>query len=129
MVTALARQGRELAKQLLLIQTGAVTFTAIVMAILFNIEWGKASLVGGGIFIIASGVFALFAFMFSGAQQAKLVAASFYVGEILKIIITVVLFSVVFVYTQVELIPLMLSYLLVSGINTFAPVFFTNNTK
>ncbi len=129
MVAALARSGRELAKRLLLIQTGAVIFMATAMAALFNIEWGKASLVGGGIFIIANAAFALFAFMFSGALLAKLVAASFYIGEVFKIIITVVLFSVVFVYTQVELVPLMLTYLLVSGINIFAPVFFINNTK
>ncbi len=129
MIAALARPGRELAKRLLLIQTGVVIFTAIVMAALFNVEWGKASLLGGSIFIIANAAFALFAFMFSGAQLAKLVATSFYIGEVLKIIITVVLFSVVFVYTQVELIPLMLTYLLVSGINIFAPVFFINNTK
>ncbi len=129
MVTALARPGRELAKRLLLIQCSAVIFTATVMATLFNFEWGKASLIGGSIFIIAHGAFALFAFMFSGAQFAKLVAASFYIGEVLKIIITVVLFSMVFVYTQVEVIPLKLTYLLVLGINIFAPVFFINNTK
>ncbi|MCW8335102.1 F0F1 ATP synthase subunit I [Vibrio sp. SCSIO 43135] len=129
MVAALARPGRELAKRLLMIQASAVIFTAIAMAAAFNVEWGKASLIGGGIFVIANAVFALCAFMFSGARLAKLVAASFYAGEALKLVITAVLFSLVYVYMQVELVPLKLTYLLVLGINICAPVLFINNKK
>ena len=58
-----------------------------------------------------------------------MVAASFYTGEALKILITVALFSVVYMYTDVELVPLKLTYLLVLGINIFAPVLFINNNK
>ncbi|MEZ9895700.1 ATP synthase subunit I, partial [Vibrio lentus] len=68
-------------------------------------------------------------FLFCGARATKLVAASFYAGEVLKILITVLLFSIVYMYMQVELIPLKLTYLLVLGINIFAPVLFINNKK
>ncbi len=129
MVTALARPGRELAKHLLLIQVSAVMFVAAGMAFAVNVDWGIAALIGGGIFVIANAVFALFAFMFSGARAAKRIAASFYTGEALKILITVALFSVVYMYMQVELVPLKLTYLLVLGINIFAPVLFINNKK
>ncbi|GAK87201.1 ATP synthase protein I [Vibrio ponticus] len=129
MVAALARPGRELAKQLLMIQLGAVTLVAAGMAATVNIEWGLSALIGGGICVLANAVFALCAFMFSGARAAKKVAASFYTGEVLKILITVVLFSFAYMYIQVELVPLKLTYLLALGINICAPVLFINNKK
>ena len=129
MVAALARPGRELAKQLLLIQLGAVMVVATGMTVVVNAEWGFSALIGGGIFVIANAVFALFAFMFSGARAAKRITASFYTGEALKILITIALFSAAYMYVQVELVPLKLTYLLVLGINIFAPVLFINNKK
>lgn len=129
MVAALARPGRELAKQLLMLQLGAVTLVAAGMAATVNLEWGLSALIGGGIFVIANAVFALCAFAFSGARAAKKVAASFFTGEALKILITVVLFSLVYMYIQVELVPLKLTYLLALGINICAPVLFINNNK
>ncbi|MGY5540073.1 F0F1 ATP synthase subunit I [Vibrio brasiliensis] len=129
MVAALARPGRELAKQLLMIQLSAVTLLAAGMAVAVNAEWGLSALIGGGIFVIANAVFALCAFMFSGARAAKRIAVSFYTGEVLKILITVVLFTVAYMYMQVELVPLKLTYLLALGINICAPVLFINNKK
>ncbi|KLN65228.1 F0F1 ATP synthase subunit I [Vibrio sp. VPAP30] len=129
MVAALARPGRELAKQLLMIQFGAVTLLAVGMAIAVNADWGLSALIGGGIFVIANAVFALCAFMFSGARAAKRITASFYAGEALKILITVILFTVAYMYMQVELVPLKLTYLLALGINICAPVLFINNKK
>ncbi|QXO17409.1 MULTISPECIES: F0F1 ATP synthase subunit I [Vibrio] len=129
MVAALARPGRELAKRLLMIQFGAAIVVAAGMAIAVNAEWGISALIGGGIFVIANAVFALCAFMFSGARAAKRITASFYTGEALKILITIALFSAAYMYMQVELVPLKLTYLLVLGINIFAPVLFINNKK
>jgi ATP synthase protein I len=67
--------------------------------------------------------------MYSGARSAKKITVSFYTGEALKILITVALFTVAYVYMQVELVPLKLTYLLALGINIFAPVLFINNKK
>lgn len=129
MVAALARPGRELAKRLLMIQFGAVTLMAAGMAVAVNAEWGLSALIGGGIFVVANAVFALFAFMYGGARAAKRIANSFYAGEALKILITVALFSAAYMYIQVELVPLKLTYLLALGINICAPVLFINNKK
>lgn len=129
MVVTLAKPGRLLAKRLLLIQLSVTTVMTIGMSIAVSASWGMSALVGGSIFIIANSVFSKCAFMFSGARAAKMVAAFFYLGEVLKILITIVLFSIVYVYTEVELVPLKLTYLLVLGSNIFAPVFFINNRK
>jgi ATP synthase protein I len=99
------------------------------MVTTINVDWGISALIGGGIFVIANTAFALCAFLFSGARAAKLVVASFYSGEVLKILLTVALFSVVYLYAEVELVPLKLTYLLVLGINILAPVLFINNNK
>ncbi|BAX51416.1 TPA: F0F1 ATP synthase subunit I [Photobacterium damselae] len=129
MVSALVRPGRQLAKRLLLLQSGVVLATAILAAFAVNIDWGISAFIGGGIFIVAQAVFACCAFMFSGARKARLVMASFYGGEVLKILITVILFAVVYLYTEVDLLPLKLTYLLALGINIFGPVLFINNNK
>ncbi|WED21838.1 F0F1 ATP synthase subunit I [Vibrio sp. JC009] len=129
MVAALARPGRALAKRLLLIQSGVVILVAAGMALAVNADWGISALIGGGIFVIANAVFALFAFMFSGARAARAVTVSFYTGETLKILITVILFSAAYMYMKVELVPLKTTYLLALGINIFLPAFFINNKK
>ncbi|MDB1122586.1 F0F1 ATP synthase subunit I [Vibrio algarum] len=126
MVARLVQPGRTLAKRLLLIQSSVVTFVAAGMALVVNVEWGLSALIGGGIFVLANAVFAFFAFMFSGARAAKAVTASFYTGEALKILITVILFSAAYMYMQVELVPLKLTYLLALGINIFLPALFIN---
>ncbi|USD65292.1 F0F1 ATP synthase subunit I [Vibrio sp. SCSIO 43136] len=129
MVATLAKPGRELAKRLLMIQVSVVIFLAVGMSAIINTGWGFSALVGGSIFVIANAVFAFFAFKYSGARAARLIANSFYAGEALKIVITVVLFSIAYMYMQVELVPLKLTYLLVLGVNIFAPALFINNKK
>ncbi|CAM4117759.1 F0F1 ATP synthase subunit I [Vibrio neonatus] len=129
MVTALARPGRELAKRLLMIEFSAVMLVAIGISITVNPSWGLSALIGGGIFVVANAVFSLFAFLYAGARAVKFVAFSFYTGEALKILLTIVLFTLAYVYMELELVPLKLTYLLVLLINMFAPVFFINKRK
>lgn len=129
MVSTLVRPGRELAKKLLLLQTCVVLATASLMAIAIHVDWGISALIGGGIFVASNAVFAVCAFLFSGARAARLIVASFFGGEVLKILLTVGLFTVAYLYAEVELLPLKLTYLLVLGVNLFAPVLFINNNK
>jgi len=129
MESTLVQPGRQLAKRLLLLQSGVVIATALTAFFAVNVDWGISALIGGGIFVIANTVFAICAFMFSGARKARLVMASFYGGEVLKILITVILFAIAYLYIGVELVPLKLTYLLVLGINIFGPVLFINNNK
>ena len=129
MVTTLAKPGRELAGRMLLIELSVVIFMAIGLSIAINPSWGMSALIGGGIFVIANAVFATCAFLYAGARAVKLVAFSFYTGEALKILLTIVLFSIAYVYMELELVPLKLTYLLVLLINMFGPVFLINKRK
>ena len=103
MVSTLARSGRRLAKRLLLLQACVVLATAIAMAMVINVDWGISALIGGGIFVVANTAFAVCAFLFSGARAAKSVVASFYGGEVLKILLTVSLFSVVYLLSLIHI--------------------------
>lgn len=129
MESTLVLPGRTLAKRLLLFDACVVLATAVLMMIFINVDWGISAFIGGGIFLIANAAFACCAFLYSGARAAQFVVASFFSGVTLKILLTVVLFSVVFLYAEVERFPLTLAYLLVLGVNSFAPVLFINNNK
>lgn len=129
MVATLAKPGRMLAKRLLMIELCVVILVAIGISITFNPSWGVSALVGGGIFVLANAVFALCTFLYAGARAMKSVAAAFYIGEVFKILLTIVSFSLAYMYMELELVPLTLTYLLVLFINMFAPVFLTHKRK
>ncbi|EPE37550.1 ATP synthase protein I [Candidatus Photodesmus katoptron] len=118
------RLGKNLVKRILVIQGAALLILSSSIMIFFGIEWGKASFIGGGIFFLANMIFSLCAFLFSGANHKVFVLISFYAGELIKLVVTAILFSIVFIYMKVELIPLVSSYLFLLTINFFTPVLF-----
>ena len=77
------------------------------------------------IFAWVSGPFGFFAFF----NTSFVVAVTFYIGEVLKIALTVILFSLVYVYIKVELIPLLFAYSLVMGVQIFSPMMFVYDRK
>ena len=97
MVTLELPQARRLAGSVVL---GQVVVTLVAAAICFAV-WGRvaglSALAGGGISAAASGVLAFFAFGSPAGADAERVARAFYVGEGLKLAVTVGLFVLVFV--------------------------------
>lgn len=61
---------------------------------------GYSALVGGLIFLLPHGYFALKAFRYSGARSAKKIMSSFYQGEAGKLILCAVLFTMAFKWIQ-----------------------------
>lgn len=57
---------------------------------------GYSALVGGLIFLLPHGYFALKAFRYSGARSAKKIMSSFYQGEAGKLILCAVFFTMAF---------------------------------
>lgn len=115
-------KGRHLAVQSMLVQLGVVVTISMLMNFFVSLEWGFAAFVGGAIYLVANSVFLFCAFLFSGARAAKKVVASFFFGEILKIVLIASLFTLTFRYTKVEIFPLTLTFLLTLTGNLFAPV-------
>lgn len=129
MVTVLARPGRMLAGRLLLLQACIVMLLALGFCLAVDSLWGLSALIGGGIVILANAVFAFFSFLFVGARAAKKITLLFYTGEVLKILLTVILLSIAYMYIPVALLPLKITYLLVLVVSVFAPALFINNKK
>jgi ATP synthase protein I len=84
---------------------GQVVVT-VVAAILCFAVWGRvaglSALAGGGISGVASAALALIGFAPRAGSQPERVARAFYVGEGVKLAITVVLFVAVFVTLKVS---------------------------
>ena len=111
MVTLELPQARRLAMSVVL---GQVVIT-VVAAILCFAVWGRvagiSALVGGGISVIASAALALIGFSSPAGSDPERVARSFYVGEGVKLAVTVASFVVVFLTMKVSFAALFGAYI------------------
>ena len=102
MVTLELPQARRLAMSVVL---GQVAITVVAAAICFAV-WGRiagvSALVGGGISVLASAALVLIGFGSPAGSDPKRVARAFYVGEAVKLAVTVVAFVVVFLTLKVS---------------------------
>jgi len=93
---------------------GQVSVTVVAAAICFAV-WGRiaglSALAGGGISAASSAVLAIIGFSASAGAAAERVARAFYVGEAMKLAVTVVMFVVVFVTMKVSFAALFGTYI------------------
>lgn len=87
--------------------TLAAAFTALVFA---DFKAAYSALVGGGINILATMVFALRVFSVRPGAPANRMARAFYIGEAIKLLVTVGLFLAVLLWLNVLFLPLFLTY-------------------
>jgi len=81
---------------------------------------------GGMVAFLPALIFARNVFRYQGARSAKQIARSLYVGEGLKIIFSVVLFTLVFVFYKVAPLTFFLTYIAVVLSHWFAPLIIAN---
>ena len=124
MVNRLTKPHRTAALRLVRLQA----FIAVITSLIIFFGWGIApalsALVGGTVSVVPSLVFALYAFRFMGATSVKMVTASFYRGQSLKLLTTFVLFIIAFKFMDVILEPLMVTFIITSFTHWFAPLYF-----
>lgn len=111
MVTLELPQARRLAMSVVL---GQVVVTVVAALICFAV-WGRvpglSALVGGGISAVASAALALIGFGSRAGAPADQVAKSFYVGEGVKLAVTVAAFIAVFTTMKVSFAALFGTYI------------------
>ena len=111
MVTLELPQARRLAGSVVL---GQVAVTAVAAIICFAV-WGRtpglSALVGGGISVAASAVLAIIGFSSRASAAPETIARKFYIGEALKLAVTVALFVIVFVTMKVTIAALFGAYI------------------
>lgn len=112
--------------RLWLVQLGITLFLAVLCAIVYNINAASSALLGGLVCIIPNAYFASKLFKHQGARAAKQIVSSFYKGEAVKIIMSIFLFTAVFVFFKITPLAFFTSYILVLMTHWFAPWIIVN---
>lgn len=116
----LTEKGRNTANQILKVQFLVIVVLTLAFAV-FNFEAGYSAFIGGMICLIPNLVFVIYAYRYGGARAAKKITSSFYRGEALKILLTALMFAVVFIFIPIAIGPLMTTYVLGLSVFWFAP--------
>ena len=112
--------------RLWLVQLGITMLLAALFAIVFSINAASSALLGGLVCIIPNAYFASRLFKYQGARAAKLIVNSFYKGEALKIFLSIVLFTAVFVLCRITPLAFFTAYILILMTHWFAPWIIVN---
>lgn len=99
--------------RLWLVQLGITLILAMISAVFFDKQAATSALLGGLVCIIPNAYFAYKVFKHQGARSAKLIVNSFYKGEAQKIIISVMLFTAVFVLCRITALAFFASYIVI----------------
>ncbi|MGB1200064.1 MAG: ATP synthase subunit I [Cognaticolwellia aestuarii] len=108
----LTKPGRHLAKRQLIFASTLTLVSAFIINFFWGLSHAQSALIGGAIGIIPNFVFALYAFKFAGASASKQVMDSFFKGAKMKMVLTALLFALVFKFLQVALVPLITTYII-----------------
>ncbi len=108
----LSKKYRKNALVFLLIQTVIAIVLSVFVGFMWEVHAGQSFFIGAMLDVIPSIVFTLYAFRFSGAQQLQLIAASFYRGETVKIMITGAMFIAVIKFFTVVFPALLVGFLI-----------------
>ncbi len=81
------------------IESAILVFVSLAFLLRSQVA-GYSALLGGLIFLLPHGYFALKAFRYAGARSAKKIMNSFYQGEAGKLILCAILFTMVFKWIQ-----------------------------
>ena len=90
--------------------------------LIWDIDSAKSALLGGLIGILPNIVFALKAFRYAGAREAKKVVESFFSGIKIKMGLTALLFSLVFKFLVIEPLPFFGIFCLVMAMPLLQPI-------
>ena len=93
-------KNRSAAYKMLAIEALITVVAVIVLLITVDIETAGSVALGGLAYIVPNVYFAKYVFRHSAADSAQLAMRWFYVGEIIKIIATVLIFTMAFLWTE-----------------------------
>lgn len=124
MSKVLARRGRWSAYKLVMMQAAVAGGVSIVFFAVWGVQFGLSALAGGAIAVLPNFVFATLAFSHTGASSAGKVMKTFYWGEALKLLLTIAMFSLVFINLKVVFMPLFVCYISALIVHWTAPLYF-----
>jgi ATP synthase protein I len=117
-------QGMKGAQRLATLQLCLALLLASVALCYSGDKAALSALLGGIVAILPNVFFARKLFQYRGARAAKQIVNNFYKGEALKIILSIILFVLVFRYTNVMPLVFFIVYITVQMMFWFAPLIF-----
>ncbi|MCM0613861.1 F0F1 ATP synthase subunit I [Marinobacter sediminum] len=122
--------GRPPITRWLAIESVVLVFVSLAFFFLRGQVSGYSALVGGLIFLLPHGYFALKAFRYSGARSARKIISSFYQGEAGKLILCAILFTMAFKWIQpLDVAALFLTFAIMLVTNWLTPLLAGSNTQ
>jgi len=100
-----------------------------VSAFLSGTRAAGSALLGGMVYLIPNALFAIKLFKYQGARAARQIVNSFYKGEAIKIGLSMLLFTAVFMWVKIIPLAFFSAYILVLMTHWFAPLFIVNKQK
>lgn len=103
---------------MLVLEAIVTVFAALLLYIIVGMETACSVVIGGAAFIVPNAWFAKYVFRHSAADSASIAVRWFYVGEVIKIIATVLIFTLGFLlFNQLDVAALFLAYITLLIIN------------
>ncbi|WP_194756556.1 ATP synthase subunit I [Aliidiomarina indica] len=118
----MTHKGRILAKRLIRLQALSAAILIFIFGLTLGIPAVITATAGAIIGLLPNIVFAAFAFRTGGARAAPAVVNSFYVGEGLKIALTMCLFVMAFVFLEGPWLPLFVVFGVITILHWLAPI-------
>ena len=112
--------------RLWLIQLSVTLVFAALCALVYGTNAASSALLGGMVCIVPNAYFASKLFKYQGARSARQIVNSFYKGEALKIVISIFLFTAVFLLFKITPLAFFASYIMVLMTHWFAPLIIVN---
>lgn len=111
MVKRKAEHGRKETQKIFAIQLLITLFAVAVTLIFSDARSAYSAAIGGGISIITTAYFASKIFSAGPGSPAAQIARKFFVGEVVKLALTVILFVIALQWLNVAFLPLFLTYM------------------
>ena len=116
-------------KQLWFIQISVTLVLAALYAVALGFNAAFSAMLGGLVCIIPNALFAVKLFKHQGARAAKQIVRHFYQGEALKIITSIILFTMVFLLFRITPLAFFVSYIVVLMMHWLSPLIVDNKEK
>ena len=121
-VNELAKPGLKIAFKQILFSIIVVILCAVSIFVIWDKTFAISALIGGFIGIVPNVIFALKAFRYAGARSAKKVVESFFSGIKIKMVLTAILFSLVFKFLVIQPLPFFSMFCLVMVLPLLQPI-------
>lgn len=112
--------------QFQLLQIVFTLILALSALVFFGKQTAASVILGGFVAIVPALVFTRKFFHHQGARAAKQIVKAFYLAEGIKLILSVILFALVFIFIKVQAFAFFLTYIVVILTHWLSPLFIMN---